>query len=357
MNQMRNILGLLIMIFIAIPVLFGIIWAVGLTQAVVSQKTLSELPGEIIAEVPDLLDGVMLAARDENSDMDYESRTWLRAMAGATPPPRELMKETGLNDWLEKELSGSLRTLGDILNGRTAARDIWLDMRPLKAVFNHPAMESWLSQVMDNLPACSSGQTRDWEQIMLDDNPYGSPPPCRPDDAQKITAINFIRSEITRKIPDQVNLMENAHFPHNRFNVARTVRSFTYLLFLIPAVFIALGALVAARSMSHFFRWSGAATMVGGGLVLALSSLVKGIIPWAMRIGPVNYSSSWTHWQDVFADHMSGLAIVISRHFMSPVIAVAGTVCVIGLLLFAFSFTFTRETPAKVQPPQQPQAS
>lgn len=352
MNQTRNVLGLLIMIFLAVPVLFGIIWAVGLTQAVVSQKTLSELPGEIIAEVPDLLDGVMLAARDENSDMDYESRTWLRAMAAATPPPRELMKETGLNDWLDKELSGSLRTLGDILNGRTTARDIWLDMRPLKAVFSHPAMESWLTQVMENLPACSAGQTRDWERIVLEDDPYGSPPPCRPDAAQKIAALNFIRSEITRKIPDQVNLMENAHFPHHRFNVARTVRSFTYLLFLIPAVFIVLGALVAARSTAHFFRWSGAATMAGGGLVLALSSLVKGVIPWAMRVGPVNYSSSWTHWQDVFADHMSGLAIVISRHFMSPVIAVAGTVCVIGLLLFAFSFTFTREAPAKAQPPQ-----
>lgn len=357
MNQTRTILGLLIMIFLAIPVLFGIIWAVGFTQAVVSQKTLTELPGEIIAEVPDLLDGMLLAARDENSSLDYDSRIWLTAMAGASPTPRELMKETGLNDWLEKELSGSLRTLGDIMNGKTTARDIWLDMRPFKAVFSHPAMERWISQVMDNLPACSAGQVLDWERLLINGSHYGSPPPCRPDAAQKITAVSYIRSEITQEIPDQVNLMKNAHFPHNRFNVARTVRSFTYLLFLIPAVLIALGALVAARSTSHFLRWSGAATMVGGGLVLALSSLVKGVIPWAMRIGPVNYSSAWTHWQDIFSDHMGGLALVVSRHFISPVIAVAGAVCVVGLLLFAFSFTFTRETPVKTQPPQQPQAS
>lgn len=44
MNQTRTVLGLLIMIFFAIPALFGIIWAVGLTQAVVSSKMLSELP-------------------------------------------------------------------------------------------------------------------------------------------------------------------------------------------------------------------------------------------------------------------------------------------------------------------------
>ncbi|MBU4268381.1 MAG: hypothetical protein KJ808_05985 [Acidobacteria bacterium] len=357
MNQTRTILGLIIMIFFAIPVLFGIIWAVGLTQAVVSQKTLSELPGEIIAEIPDLLDGMVLAARDENSDLDYDSRTWLTAMDGASPTPGELMKETGLNDWLEKELSGSLRTLGDILNGKTAARDIWLDMRPLKAVFNHPTMERWLSQVMEKLPPCSASQAGDWERFLLKENRYDPLPPCRPMAGQQTTAIALIRSHITRDIPDQINLSENTRFPHHRYNIAKTVMSFTYLLFLIPVVFIVLGALVAARSKSHFLRWSGAATMIGGGLVLAMSSLVKGVIPWAMRIGPVNYSSSWTHWQDVFSDHTGGLALVVSRHFISPVIAVAGIVCVVGLLLFAFSFTFTRETAAKTHAPQPPQAS
>ena len=95
---------------------------------------------------------MLLAARDENSDLDYDTRTWLNAMAGASATPREVMKETGLNDWLEKELSGSLRTLGDILNGRSAARDVWLDMRPLKAAFSHPAMERWLSQVHGKSP-------------------------------------------------------------------------------------------------------------------------------------------------------------------------------------------------------------
>jgi hypothetical protein len=357
MNQTRTILGLMIMVFIAIPVLFGIIWAVGFTQAVVSQKTLTELPGEVIAELPDLMEGMLLAARDENSDIDYDTRTWLMAIAGADPAPRELLKETGLNGWLEKELSGSLRTLGDILNGRTAARDIWLDLRPLKAAFSHPAMERWLFQVMEKLPACSEGQSRDWKRLMLSESHYDDLPPCRPASLQGNEAATIIRSHITGGIPDQVNILENANFPHGRFNLARTVRSFAYFLFLIPAVFIVLGALVAARSKSRFFRWSGVTTMIGGGLVLAMSSLVKGVIPWAMRIGPVNYSSSWTHWHDVFVDHMGGLALVVSRHFMEPVITVAGIVCVVGLLLFAFSFTFTQEPETKTRPPQQPQAS
>ena len=213
MNQTRTVLGLIIMVFLAIPVLFGIIWAVGLTQAVVSQKTLTELPGEIIAEVPDLLDGMVLAARDESSDLDYDSRTWLAAMDGISPTPRELMKETGINDWLEKELSGSLRNLGNILNGKTAARDIRLDMRPLKAAFNHPTMERWLSQVMEKLPPCSESQARDWERFMLRDNRYDSLPPCRPAAGQEAAAISLIRSHVTRDIPDQVRFIGKHPFP------------------------------------------------------------------------------------------------------------------------------------------------
>ena len=346
MNQARTVFGLLIMIFFAVPILFGIIWAVGFTQAAVSPKTLAELPGEVIAEIPELLDGMLLAARDENSDMDYDTRTWLNAVAGVGATPKEVLKETGLNDWLEKELTVSLAAIGDILNGKSTARNVWLDMRPLKAAFGHPAMERWLTQVLEKLPACSSGQSEAWERILRSEGIDDALPPCRPSTTEGISMAAAIREHVTRDIPDQVNILENAHFPHGRFNIAKTVTSFTYLLFLIPAGFIVLGALVGARSKSHFFRWSGAATMAGGGLVLALSSLVKGVIPWALRIGPLDYPSRWTHWHETLADHVGGLALVVSRHFMSPVITVAGAVCIVGLLLFAFSFTFTRESGA-----------
>jgi len=352
MKQARTILGLLIMIFIAVPVLFGVIWAVGFTQAVVSPKTLTELPGEIIAEVPEAVEGMMLAARDEDSDLDYDARTWLNAVAGASPTPREVLKETGVNDWMEHELSGALRKVSDVLNGRSAIHDVWLDMRPLKTAFSHPVMEKWISQVLEKLPACSSGQSEAWKRILLDDRSYDSLPPCRPESATVTDATMVIREHITRDIPDQVNIMENADIPHGRFNIAKTVTSFTYLLFLIPATFIALGALVAAPSKIHFFRWSGIATMVGGGLVLALTSLIKDVIPWAIRVGPGHYPSPSTHWHEVLAEHMGGLAAVFSRHFISPVITVAGAVCIVGLLIFAFSFTFTRTVEAKPQPPQ-----
>ena len=195
---------------------------------------------------------MMLAARDENSDMDYDTRTWLNAVAGAGTAPRDLLKETGLSDWLQKELTASLATIGDILNGRSAARDVWLDMRPLKAAFSHPAMERWLSQVLERLPDCTPGQSEAWAQVLRGEDPDDRLPPCRPGTGEAIAAALVIRERITRDIPDQVNLMENSEFPRGRFNLAKTVTSFTYLLFLIPAAFIALGALIAARSKSAF---------------------------------------------------------------------------------------------------------
>ena len=357
MNQTRTVLGLLIMIFFAIPALFGIIWAVGLTQAMVSSKMLSELPREVIAEIPAIVDGVLLAAKDKNIELDSDSRTWLTAVAGVSTTPKELLKETGLNDWLEKELSESLRTVGDILNGKTEARNVWLNLRPLKQAFNHPAMERYITQVMEKLPVCDSGQLQTWEQAIQHQGHYDSLPPCRPEAGLNSSAIAFVRSYFTHDIPDEVNFFQSNHFPYHKVNIAKTVMSFTYLLFLLPVLFIVLGALVAARCKSHFFRWSGAVTMIGGGLALGLATLVKQIIPWSARFNPGQYSSHWLHWNDVIGDHLGSIILVFTRHLVAPVIAVAGAVCVVGLLLFAFSFTFNREPEAKVQAPQQSQAS
>ena len=48
MNSLRKIIGVFIMLFFALPLLFGIIWAVGTTKAVVSPEFLSDMPREII---------------------------------------------------------------------------------------------------------------------------------------------------------------------------------------------------------------------------------------------------------------------------------------------------------------------
>jgi hypothetical protein len=210
---------------------------------------------------------------------------------------------------------------------------------------------------VENLPVCTPVQAESWQQEVQGPANNDELPPCRPEAVSSIDAVTSIRSNITRDIPDQVNFFKNSRFPYHRVNIAQTVTSFTYLLFLIPAVFILVGALIAARCKSHFFRWSGAVTMIGGGLALGLATLVKQIVPWSMNFKPGQYSSHWMEWNDVLGDQLGGIFQIFSRHLLAPVITVAGAVCVVGLLLFAFSFTFTREPEVSTPAPQQPQAS
>jgi hypothetical protein len=52
MNAARKTIGALIIIIFGLPTLFAMIWAVGLIRATVSPEFMSDLPREIIAEVP-----------------------------------------------------------------------------------------------------------------------------------------------------------------------------------------------------------------------------------------------------------------------------------------------------------------
>ncbi len=56
----RQIIGVLILVLIGIPILFGVTWAVGLVRASVSSEVLSDLPREIIADIPRTADEIFL---------------------------------------------------------------------------------------------------------------------------------------------------------------------------------------------------------------------------------------------------------------------------------------------------------
>ncbi|UCH92942.1 MAG: hypothetical protein JSV88_21975, partial [Candidatus Aminicenantes bacterium] len=105
MNGVRKVIALLIIIFIAIPVLIGIIWSVGFTRAVVSPEFLSEIPRDIITKIPDLLEETLEAVDREDVIRDEDARAWVRAVAEVETTPKELLEKIGIMDWLRNELS------------------------------------------------------------------------------------------------------------------------------------------------------------------------------------------------------------------------------------------------------------
>ena len=352
MNPLRKIIGLLIIIFVGIPTLFGIIWAVGITRAAVSPELISDLPQEVIDEIPYFIDDVYQSLQKEGVTDDERAREWIRASQKAGFSPREFIDEIGLTGWLKNELSRSLQEIGEILRGEIPPRPIILDFRPLRQAFKHPAVEKAFFKTIENLPPCEPDQAEIWTQSADDKYFHESLPACRPEDMELARkARQNIQYQIDEDIPDDVNLFENAEYFPRGVSISKMLVSLTYLLFFIPVIFIFIGSLIAAQSKSSFFRWAGISTLVAGVPALLLALLVRNIVPWISNHFPYAYSADIPFdIHEVVFDNLGGVFGVILDKLFSPVVAVAGIVCVIGVIFFAFSFAFNGENDLRRQP-------
>ncbi|MCK5056297.1 MAG: hypothetical protein KAT34_06555 [Candidatus Aminicenantes bacterium] len=348
MNSVRKITGVLIILFFALPILFGIIWAVGITKAVVSPEFLSDMPREFIAEVPQFVDDMLEAMQEEDFTTNENARAWLKAINEAGTSPKELMEEIGLLGWMQNELSASLQDVGDILRGEMEAKQITLNMIPLKEALQHKAIDLYIMNLLKKFPPCDLDQVEAWQDSDVDDDLFDSLPACQPDPLIVSEALDEWRRNIDYDIPDEVDIFEGARFFPRGFSTARTVVSLTYLLFLIPAAFIAIGALIGASSRQGFLQWTGVTTIIGGLIPLGMAIFAKKIVPLALHWAPYDYSHEISiQFQEMALEKIGGLMSVVFDQLFSPVIAVAGTVCIVGIILYALSFAVT---PASTEP-------
>jgi hypothetical protein len=357
MNGVRKVIGLLIIIFIGIPVLIAIIWGVGVTRAVVSPEFLSEMPREIITKIPDLLHETLEAVDREDVIRDEEARKWVRAVADAETTPKELLEKIGIMDWLKTELSHSLEDIGQILKGKMSPGPVMLNMRPLKAALRHEGIDLYLKEILGKLPICTDDQTREWVEAVLEERPFqhDAPPACQPPDLVK--AVEILRAawiEEVDEIPDEVDLIEADEwdfYPRHGINVTHLVVSLTYLLFFIPAVILLVASLIGASSGSGILRWVGISTLIGGALAFGLSKLTGKMVQWGIGVGPIGYSYSDVDFPfeeagEIFVEKMGDIILLVIDHLFSAVNTVAGAVCIVGIVLIALSYLVTRDTQA-----------
>lgn len=354
MNTTRKIIGLLIIVFIAIPTIFGIIWSVGLTKAVVSPEFLSELPQEIITKVPDFVDDMLDSMQQEDVIIDDNTRKWVQAIKKTDTSFKDLLKKIGILDWLENELSESFVDVGKILRGEIQPKSIILDLRPLKEALKHENITLYIEEILKELPQCNDAELQAWKEFAIQGGIFKNLPACRPLGLKEGTSI--FKNEFNRAvddIPDEINIFQGVSEIPYGYDVGQTVVSLAYVLFIIPIFFIGLGALIAATSKSSFLRWSGAATLIGGLISLGIASFTKGTVSWAMRFSHYNYFD--TRFEELFFEKTGSLMLIIVDKLITPVIALSGIVCVIGVVIFALSFTITsrKEVIKKVEPKQQ----
>lgn len=363
MVAVRKIIAILIIGFIGLPILFGVIWVVGLTKATVSSEFISELPQEIIREVPDIAEEIFEEGQNERVIRDENTRAWFRAAAEAGVSPKQLMEDIGLLDWLEYELSDSLDEVGEILRGERRPRPITIDLRPLKDILMRDEIDQYLMRVLEELPPCDETEERQWIQIGrwgLDDRQL---PACRPDLEVAREALMEWRMDAVRDMDNEVEIFEDVEFIP--FGFSRAIPVLSSFLFVIPALFIFIGSLIAATSPSSFFRWSGISTFLGALPALLLAFFVKYISLWGLRIAPF-YSSDWEPWspelQELIFEKTSWIPMRIIDQLFSPVVTVAGLVCILGVVLFAISLMVRNRprgvaaaAPVQAPPPASPE--
>lgn len=352
MTGFRKFIALLMMILIGIPMLFAVIWAVGMTQAVMSPEFITDLPREVINEVPDIMEAVFVAAKDDKADIDENSRAWLTAFGEVDVSIRDLMAETGVNDWLENQLGDSLDAVAAILQGRRAPENIKLNFRPLKEALNHPAIDTYMLKVLDRLPPCSPEQMEEWKNAAFHTRDIEGLPACKPDVESLSEAVSLVKQEIVSDMPDEVDMIEGAeHLPYG-MDMARTAVSLSIIMFLFPALVILLASLIGATSKSGFFTWSGVSTMIGGLAALGLSFFVKNLLTGYMFTPEFvhMHHAEMTQVEELVFQKVTGLTTILGEYLFGPVVTVAGVVCIVGLILFAFSFAFTQTKPQASRP-------
>lgn len=337
----RKFIGAFLVVLIGIPVLFGVTWAVGLVRASLSTEFLVDLPQAIITEIPRSADEIFQAFQDEKIVADPEMRAWFQAAAKTGTSPKDLLEKTGILGWMKGELTDSLHQMGEVLRGESPVRTISIDMRPLKAALRHPEMDRFLEATLANLPPCDEQGLKAWQDRASGLSYHGGLPACRPD---AVVARDVFFREKNREIDqirDSEQIFEGVEpFPFQRFGFSRAITMLSYLLFLIPALIIFLGVVIANRTGSGRLRWSGISVLAGSLPVLLLAFGIKKFSLWAVNGGALTWRSPWAN--DIDALLLDKLSWIPTRFFdalFTPVFNVAAFVAAMGLVLIALSYS------------------
>ena len=88
MNAVRKLIGLFLIVFFGLPILFGMIWAVGLIKGTVTPEFLTDLPRQAIADLPAKADEIFKEAQSEEFIADANTRAWFQAAGMPAAPGR-----------------------------------------------------------------------------------------------------------------------------------------------------------------------------------------------------------------------------------------------------------------------------
>jgi len=344
MLTIKRVIGSFILVSMGIPILFAVIWAYGITKALVSPDFISNLPQDILSELPLLIDDLSSDIETQWHGIDDEARIWLKAYRENGTDLNKLLKDSGIETWMQTDLQSAFLEIGDILRGERAISNVDLNMRPLKLALKNPILINELSSIIAKLPPCSPLDNTWWqdrlEQTIISEGQHELKlKPCRPADLENIsTALTIYLGNEIEQIPDSIEMLHVDQDLPRGLDITRWLARFMLLLFVIPALFIFLGALIASDSRPSFLRWVGFPTLIGAGLVFILTSTVTRFLPNILFYNP-EFQLEFRGYEFLTSKLFTFFSS-ISQHLFLPVNKVAMIISVIGIVTIALSYAF-----------------
>jgi hypothetical protein len=351
MTQLRKILGVFILMFMAIPILFAVIWAVGLTKGVVSQEFITTVPEETIRLIPEFTKESLQGIKEIESDLTADEKIWFQAIEIHQDQLINLPEKTGLLPWLRTEFNEFLTAVNDVLRGERLPEDVKLDLKPLKNILKHAEFSDFISNVANELPVCSESAPITWEFSKNQFDFSGNPPACRPSESQLTAFLADLHHHIDTEIPDQLEVFKNGKKLPGGIDFSQMIVSLTYILFFLPLLLIVGGAWLSANDRIQFFRWSGVSIFIGGGLAWLLAAFITRGTSWMAYTILFNNPSQSTYLNELFLDKVGEVVLTAARILIDQVSSVAEVVCIIGIIVFALSFVFPKPV---INPPVRP---
>ncbi len=350
---MGKFIGVLLLILLGIPLLIGVIFASGLTRAATSPDFYSDLAGKVIRRMPEMIDKSFAAARQPGAVSDPNARAWIEAMAKAETSFPKMLELTGIQGWLQDEVALKVARVGEVVAGKAHPGEISLDMRPLKKALVSDEMGAYLNQVLAQLPDCDAAGIERWKQRAISQRHEKPLPACNPG-AEVIDQRSQWMTAWLGQIPDQKPMFAgHAVSEPVIFDALHWVNAAMWLLFLLPALFIAIGALLLRSDGRGFLNVSGGTILTGGIVSWLLSWLASGWLIAAVAQNP----DRWMTGADarlfgsqagrMFIRELSGTVGVFLDDLFSPVVTSALVVCGIGMGMLVLSFLLKDRRPEK----------
>jgi hypothetical protein len=311
----RRIPALLIVIFIACPLLFASLLTIALGTWTMDRRfSLSLVDDERLYQVTDALSSASWSGHIIEGTGGLQWRSVARA-AGVVLTP----------DYLRGQARRVVNQAFDWLEGRSGPLDISVDAAPIKKALAGDAGRQFSQLLAEDLPVGGSASSFVVKPGRL--------PISRPSSVPVGRAAAIIQSGLptfVSAIPDTVPI-GNSWWPGPRFNLVGAVLAAGILLLLLAGGFLAAAAFLGGETRFERLQWFGWPLLVPAAGVLLMGLLISlaATAPWVRIHG----------FSPVFVSALADAA----RHVVSRIsvgfLAVGGIAAGAGLGLLAWSWS------------------